>query len=112
MNAPRSITDQSGTGTPAEPGRRPPLEDLVEDAIDATVRTGQPAAGRDLVAKLAHRGAEALWEGALLFLGLLASRPVYGLPEHGGRRPPAPGRPLHRRPPVRAGFAERWTPPG
>ncbi|MQS16302.1 hypothetical protein F7Q99_29820 [Streptomyces kaniharaensis] len=60
------------------------IEDLVEYALDAPVRTGAPAASRDLAAELSRRGNDALWEAALLLLGLLATRPVYGLGEHQG----------------------------
>ncbi|MEU8516390.1 hypothetical protein AB0C76_33125 [Kitasatospora sp. NPDC048722] len=60
------------------------IEELVEIALDATVRTGAPAAGRRLVEELGHRGDDALWNAALLLLGLLAIRPVYGLREHQG----------------------------
>ncbi|MDH6711231.1 hypothetical protein P3T27_007984 [Kitasatospora sp. MAA19] len=64
--------------------RRPAVEDLVDDALDATVRTGSPAIVRVLLEELADRGDDAFWEAAALLLGLLATRPVYGLAEHQG----------------------------
>ncbi|MFJ9847310.1 hypothetical protein ACIRYZ_44185 [Kitasatospora sp. NPDC101155] len=60
------------------------VEDVVDDALDATVRTGDPADVRGLLAELAQRDGDALWEAAALLLGLLATQPVYGLGEHQG----------------------------
>ncbi|MDH6129788.1 hypothetical protein [Kitasatospora sp. GP82] len=58
-----------------------PVEDLVYEAADATVRTGDPEHGQLLLAELERRGDHALWDVALVCLGPLSSRPVYGLPE-------------------------------
>ncbi|MEW1911265.1 hypothetical protein AB0442_22925 [Kitasatospora sp. NPDC085895] len=60
------------------------VEELVDLTIDETVRTGDGAAGRLLVAELARRGEDDLWQGALFLFGVLATRPVYGLPERAG----------------------------
>ncbi|MFF2750609.1 hypothetical protein ACFVVA_34385 [Kitasatospora sp. NPDC058048] len=61
------------------------VEDLVDQAADTAVRTGDPAAIQALLDELDRRGADALWEGALLCLAVLSSRPVYGrLDEHAG----------------------------
>ncbi|MBV6695614.1 hypothetical protein KV557_00545 [Kitasatospora aureofaciens] len=61
-----------------------PVEDLVYEVADATVRTGEPEYGQLLLAELERRSDHALWEAALVCLGLLSSRPVYGLPEEAG----------------------------
>ncbi|GAA2280270.1 hypothetical protein GCM10010430_77830 [Kitasatospora cystarginea] len=61
-----------------------PVEDLVYEAADATVRTSAPEHGLLLLAELQRRGDHALWEAALVCLGPLSSRPVYGLPEEAG----------------------------
>ncbi|WP_345703747.1 hypothetical protein [Kitasatospora paranensis] len=47
-------------------------------------RTGEWTAGQLLLAELEHRDEDALWEGALLLLGVLATCPVYGLTERAG----------------------------
>ncbi|MFF4384600.1 hypothetical protein [Kitasatospora sp. NPDC001547] len=64
--------------------RIPAVEQLVDDGLDAVVCTGDPGVVRGLLAELADRGDTALWEAAVLLLGLLATRPVYGLGEHQG----------------------------
>ncbi|MFB7669156.1 hypothetical protein ACFC1R_35465 [Kitasatospora sp. NPDC056138] len=61
-----------------------PVEDLVYEVADATVRTGEPEHGQLLLAELERRGDHALWEAALVCLGPLSSRPVYGLSEEAG----------------------------
>ncbi|MFJ9460827.1 hypothetical protein ACIRST_37890 [Kitasatospora sp. NPDC101447] len=74
-------------GTPAPAASPDPFPQdaspdlLVEAALDETVRTGAPRAARELVAELTRRGDDAFWQGVLLVLGLLATRPVYGLGE-------------------------------
>jgi hypothetical protein len=61
-----------------------PVEDLVDQVVDAMVRTREWTAGRLLLDELEHRGEDAVWEAALLLLAVLASGPVYGLPERAG----------------------------
>ncbi|MCC9312229.1 hypothetical protein LN042_35090 [Kitasatospora sp. RB6PN24] len=58
---------------------QPDVEELLITALQDTVRTEHEGPGQALVAELERRGTEALWEAAQLCLGLLASRPVYGL---------------------------------
>ncbi|MFB7673210.1 hypothetical protein ACFC26_17550 [Kitasatospora purpeofusca] len=58
------------------------VHDLVETAVEDTVDTASPAAGRWLVAELERRGDKALWEAARGLLADLAVRPAYGLPGH------------------------------
>jgi hypothetical protein len=60
------------------------VEDLVDEAVDLTVRSGEVAAGRLLLAALERRGEDAVWEATLVLLAALASRPVYGLSERAG----------------------------
>ncbi|MFF2620106.1 hypothetical protein, partial [Kitasatospora sp. NPDC058046] len=71
---------------PGQPGSapNPTVENLVDNALDTIVLTGDPAVVRGLLAELTHRGDHTLWEAAVLLLGLLATRPVYGLGEHQG----------------------------
>ncbi|MFJ7913151.1 hypothetical protein [Kitasatospora sp. NPDC096204] len=63
--------------SPSSPGALS-VEDLVDQAADTAVRTGDPAAVQALLDDLDQQGADALWEGALVCLAMLSSRPVYG----------------------------------
>ncbi|MFD9688396.1 hypothetical protein ACFWXO_21880 [Kitasatospora sp. NPDC059088] len=60
------------------------VEGLVDTALDATVRTGEAGVVRRLIAELGALGGDSRWEAASLLLGLLATRPVYGLGEQQG----------------------------
>ncbi|MEV7177720.1 hypothetical protein [Kitasatospora sp. NPDC093679] len=60
------------------------VEELVDRTVDESVRTGDGTAAQKLVAELARRGEDDLWQGALFLFGVLATRPVYSLPEHAG----------------------------
>lgn len=57
---------------------------LLEQALDDIVRTGRAEPGQHLLAELERRGEDACWQAVLLLLGLLATRPVYALPEEQG----------------------------
>ncbi|WP_030276400.1 hypothetical protein [Streptomyces sp. NRRL B-24484] len=60
------------------------VEELVDLAVHETVMSGDGATGRLLVSELERRGEGAVWQAALFLFGVLATRPVYGLPERAG----------------------------
>jgi hypothetical protein len=79
------VTDPVQSPTRGSAARSLTIEELLDEALEATVRTGLADPGQALVAELERRGDDAGWEAAGLCLGLLAARPSWG--PDGQRRP-------------------------